>query len=146
MAMQLSFDEKRRQASSGSEDTEFRTFATLVIVRSIAAIERLGCIGAQAFAKIRAAQTRGSKRKQMKLVESLALGNRRQLLLVVCDNRRYLVGAGAESVGSIHAVGVGHKTRERTARGPELVRRRGRDASPESRPKAVVEAGLDLWP
>lgn len=146
MAMQLSFDEKRRQASSGSEDTEFRTFATLVIARSMAAIERLGCIGAQAFAKIRAAQGRGSKHKQMKLVESLALGNRRQLLLVVCDNRRYLVGAGADSVGSILAVDAGMTARDRMVRGPELVRRRGRDANPQPRPDAVAETGLDLWP
>ena len=144
--MQLSFDEKRRQANSGSEETELRPFATWVIAWSMAVIQGIGRLGAQALDRIRVAQRRGSKGKQMKLVESLALGNRRQLLLVVCDNQRYLVGAGAESVGSILAVDAGMTARDRMVRGPELVRRRGRGANPQPRPDAVAETGLDLWP
>jgi len=37
----------------------------------------------------------------MELVEMLQLGGRRQLMLVVCDGQRYLVGAGGDSVQSI---------------------------------------------
>ena len=37
----------------------------------------------------------------MRVVESLALGGRRQLLLVMCDEQEYLVGTGAESVETI---------------------------------------------
>ncbi len=47
-------------------------------------------------------QTRNSRRRRrMKVVESLALGGRRQLLLVLCDEQEYLVGAGAEGVETI---------------------------------------------
>ncbi len=38
---------------------------------------------------------------QMELVETLPLGTKRQLMLVVCDGQRYLVGVGAESVDAI---------------------------------------------
>ena len=86
----------------------------------------------------------------MELVESLSLGSRRQLLLVVCGNQRYLVGAGADSVGSILAIeagsGVGagaqpgtrSQTGGRTANGPELVRRRIRGIASET------ETGSDV--
>jgi flagellar biogenesis protein FliO len=39
--------------------------------------------------------------RQMKVVESLALGGRRQLTLVVCGTERFLVGGGVESVNVI---------------------------------------------
>jgi Flagellar biosynthesis protein, FliO len=39
--------------------------------------------------------------RRMELVETLHLGGRRQLLLVACEGRRYLVGAGGDSVQSI---------------------------------------------
>ena len=42
-----------------------------------------------------------SAAKQMKLVETLALGGRKQLLLVVCGGESFLVGTGAESVQAI---------------------------------------------
>lgn len=38
---------------------------------------------------------------QMELVETLSLGTKRQLMLVLCDGERYLVGGGPESVDSI---------------------------------------------
>ena len=38
---------------------------------------------------------------QMELIETLQLGTKRQLMLVVCDGQRYLVGVGAESVDAI---------------------------------------------
>ena len=38
---------------------------------------------------------------QMELVETLQLGMKRQLMLVVCDGQRYLVGGGPESVDAI---------------------------------------------
>jgi hypothetical protein len=43
----------------------------------------------------------GVRRRRMRVVESLALGGRRQLLLVMCDEQEYLVGAGAEGVATI---------------------------------------------
>ena len=49
-------------------------------------------------------QTRAKRR--MKLVEVLQLGGKRQLMLVVCDGRRYLVGAGGDSVQSIAEMGL----------------------------------------
>lgn len=42
--------------------------------------------------------------RHMELVETLNLGGKRQLLLVVCDGRRILVGAGGDSVHSIVAM------------------------------------------
>lgn len=41
------------------------------------------------------------REKQMELVETLSLGGKRQLALVVCEGRRFLVGMGAESVDAI---------------------------------------------
>jgi flagellar biogenesis protein FliO len=40
-------------------------------------------------------------RRRMELVETLQLGGKRQLMLVTCEGRRYLVGAGGDSVHSI---------------------------------------------
>jgi hypothetical protein len=37
----------------------------------------------------------------MRVVETLALGGRRQLTLVVCGRERFLVGGSAESVDAI---------------------------------------------
>jgi flagellar biogenesis protein FliO len=49
------------------------------------------------FAGLR--RDRGERR--LKLLETLQLGGRRQLLLVVCDGRRVVVGIGGDSVQSI---------------------------------------------
>ena len=43
--------------------------------------------------------------RRMQVAETLSLGGKRQLLLVVCDGQRFLVGASGESVGSIIALG-----------------------------------------
>ena len=40
-------------------------------------------------------------KRHMELVEMLQLGGKRQLMLVVCDGQRYLVGAGGDGVQSI---------------------------------------------
>jgi flagellar biogenesis protein FliO len=42
--------------------------------------------------------------RRMKVVESLALGGRRQLMLVTCGTEEFLVGGGAESVDVIMRV------------------------------------------
>jgi flagellar biogenesis protein FliO len=42
---------------------------------------------------------RGERR--LELIETLQLGGKRQLLLVLCDGQRVLVGAGGDSVHSI---------------------------------------------
>jgi flagellar biogenesis protein FliO len=42
--------------------------------------------------------------RRMKLAETLSLGGKRQLMLVICDGQRYLVGSGGEGVGTIVAM------------------------------------------
>jgi flagellar biogenesis protein FliO len=37
----------------------------------------------------------------MELIETLQLGGKRQLMLVVCDGRRILVGAGGDGVQAV---------------------------------------------
>ena len=51
-------------------------------------------------------KTMGSTRgaRSMELLETLSLGGKRQLMLVVCDGHRYLVGVGADSVSTITEV------------------------------------------
>ena len=46
----------------------------------------------------------GRAPRQMQLLETLNLGGKRQLLLVVCDGKRYLIGAGGDGVHSIEEV------------------------------------------
>ncbi len=43
--------------------------------------------------------------QRMELIEVLQLGGRRQLMMVVCDGRRYLVGTGGDGVHSIAEIG-----------------------------------------
>ena|SRR5271163_4200916 len=42
---------------------------------------------------------------QLAVLETLSLGGRRQLFLIACGGERYLVGAGAEGVGSMLRIG-----------------------------------------
>ena len=44
---------------------------------------------------------RVSQRRQLKLVETLALGGKRQLMLVTCGGQSFLLGCGPESVETI---------------------------------------------
>jgi flagellar biogenesis protein FliO len=44
---------------------------------------------------------RTAQRKQMRVVETLALGGRRQLMLVSCGAEHFLVGGGIDSVETI---------------------------------------------
>lgn len=46
-------------------------------------------------------------RKQMRLVETLPLGGKRQLMLVACGEEHFLVGGGMESIETIVRVNVG---------------------------------------
>src|SRR5882672_4688559 len=39
--------------------------------------------------------------QQMRLLETLSLGGKRQVMLVACEGDRYLVGCGADSVATI---------------------------------------------
>ena len=39
--------------------------------------------------------------RRMELIETLSLGGKRQLMLVLCDGQKVLVGAGGDSVHSI---------------------------------------------
>jgi hypothetical protein len=63
-------------------------FPAAVISRVVAAVRH-------AFAG------RASSRRRMNLLETLQLGGKRQLMLVLCDGQKYLVGAGSDSVHSI---------------------------------------------
>ena len=57
---------------------------------------------------IRAAFIKGSTnsvQRRLQLIDRLELGGKRQLMLIVCDGQRFLVGSGAESIQSIIAVG-----------------------------------------
>jgi len=123
-----------------------RDTAAWIVAQIVVACRALGSMVLQVLERIVSAQARVGRRKQMKLVESLPLGNRRQLLLIVCDNQRYLVGAGADSVGSILAIESGSASGDLVAKGPELVRRKGQDAAPElRRSNALTEAGPNPW-
>jgi flagellar biogenesis protein FliO len=53
------------------------------------------------FLRVPLSKVRGRSAKRMQLVETLTLGGRRQLLLVTCDNRSFLIGAGSDQVGTI---------------------------------------------
>ena len=50
---------------------------------------------------------RARDERRMKLEETLALGGKRQLMLVTCDGQRFLVGTGGDGVGTIVAVTPG---------------------------------------
>lgn len=70
------------------------------------------------MAYVRAYRNRSvSSSRELRLVETLSLGGRRQLLLVACGERRYLVGAGAESVETI--VPIDHGTSDARLRAEE---------------------------
>ncbi len=56
-----------------------------------------------AMARLSGAGTATAKR--MQVLETLALGARKQLLLVSCDGERFLVGTGADQVQSIVRLG-----------------------------------------
>jgi hypothetical protein len=75
----------------------------------------------QRFARLVTGLGRDRPAPRMELVEVLALGGKRQLLLVVCDGRRYLVGAGGDGVQTIVAMG-------------------------QSLPREGMEAGVDAVP
>jgi hypothetical protein len=53
----------------------------------------------------------GRAGRRMELIETLQLGGKRQLLLVLCDGQRYLVGAGGDSVHSIAEIVHGQPAR-----------------------------------
>ncbi len=56
------------------------------------------------------------KARRLKVIETLPLGAKKQLLLVSCDGESYLVGTGAESVQTITRV-----ERRNVAAGPAIV-------------------------
>ena len=47
------------------------------------------------------AGVRRATKRHMRLIETLPLGAKKQLLLVACDGERFLIGTGPESVQSI---------------------------------------------
>lgn len=62
----------------------------------------LGRLAGWVFGILRGLRTeRQQSIKQMKLLETLSLGGKRQLMLVSCAGERFLVGGGLESVEAI---------------------------------------------
>jgi flagellar biogenesis protein FliO len=55
----------------------------------------------QLFAKTIGQIHVGRGLRRMELIETLNLGGKRQLMLVVCDGERFLIGSGGDSVQSI---------------------------------------------
>jgi flagellar biogenesis protein FliO len=54
-----------------------------------------------ALGLLRGLRQRETHTKQMQLIETLALGGKRQLMLVSCGRERFLVGGGLESIETI---------------------------------------------
>ena len=133
--------------------SEQRGIARAAASQATAAIGGVSRLMAWLLATLRRPQALAGRRRDMQLVETLALGNRRQLMLVVCDGRRYLLGVGADSVGSILAIEQGAVPADQprpavvtpggpincVGRRPELVRQRLRQIPPEPKP------GADRW-
>lgn len=53
---------------------------------------------------LNAGASRKRVRKQLRVVETLQIGPKKQLVLVSCGGERFLVGTGPESVGTITRV------------------------------------------
>jgi flagellar biosynthetic protein FliO len=59
-------------------------------------------LAAWVLARFRALRgVHSSEHKQMRVLETLSLGAKRQLMLVECGSDRYLVGCGGESIQTI---------------------------------------------
>ena len=58
-------------------------------------------VGAQVLGRGRVA-----RQKEMRVVETLTIGAKKQLVLVSCGGERFLVGTGADNVGTIVRVGA----------------------------------------
>jgi flagellar biogenesis protein FliO len=59
----------------------------------------------------------------MRLAETLSLGGKRQLMLVICDGQRFLVGTGGEGVGTIVAFTPGSAQSEAASVEPKAKER-----------------------
>jgi flagellar biogenesis protein FliO len=55
---------------------------------------------------------KGRTERRTKLIETLNLGGKRQLMLVLCDGQRFLVGAGADSIHSIVEIRQQHEAND----------------------------------
>lgn len=87
-----------------------------LVKKACAAKPRVGGLAGWVLAAVQGLGAEHGPVKQMRLVETLALGGRKQLLLVSCGGERFLVGTGAESVQTIVRVRA-----EGASAGPGLV-------------------------
>ena len=62
---------------------------------------------------------RSRRARRMELLETLPLGGKRQLMLVVCDGLHYLVGTGGDGVHSIAEIRTHSVGKERTSAATE---------------------------
>lgn len=83
----------------------------LVTEMSVNAVKREQPVGSHGLAAWLVSTVRRLKepagrtaRKHMRVVETLPIGVKKQLLLVSCDGERFLVATGADSVGTITRV------------------------------------------
>lgn len=144
--------DKTNWALDAGTDTGIEALKGRVGAGLASAASLLGAVASGFLNRIRMMQQQAAKPKRLELVETLALGGKRQLFVITCDNQRYLVGAGAESVGTIVPIETRSAPVEKTAKRPHLVRERGRDtcrivsAEPVRRRsfEAISETG-DLW-
>ena len=74
--------------------------------RAKASVTTGGLVGwvMEAFSYLMANGSRRPAMKQMRIVETLAIGAKKQLLLVSCGGERFLVGTGSESVQTMMRV------------------------------------------
>lgn len=68
-------------------------------VSSDAGLQGVAGMALRALQRLRSQGTR--ERRQLRVIESLALGGKRQLMLVECAGAKYLIGGGVDSVHSI---------------------------------------------
>lgn len=59
------------------------------------------------------ARFRDRSMRRMQLLETLAIGGKRQLALVRCGDEQFLIGLGAETVSTIVKVGSGESEKGR---------------------------------
>ena len=74
-------------------DREFESLAPMV-----SASEMRGLAGWALGLLQRGSRERGTRQKQLRLLETLSLGGKKQLMLVECAGETFLIGGGVESV------------------------------------------------
>jgi Flagellar biosynthesis protein, FliO len=76
------------------------------VTERVAAVSDVQRFGGWAMGLLRGlTRARVAQQKQLRLVETLSLGGKTQLMLVTCGEENFLIGCGPESVEAIVRVG-----------------------------------------